>query len=93
MTLDLKLSAIFFSLAVAVIAIMLLMAGIRLVINRSFASSGHAFYVSTYKKEPMCPTCPFKTRCPYANGVFCKFTNQQIQTEVKCEPSLKTLSS
>jgi hypothetical protein len=73
MTLDLKLAAIYFALAGLVLLLLLLLAGMRYIINHAFASSGHAFYIIATRQEPTCETCPFNKRCPYSDGAVCKF--------------------
>lgn len=74
MSLDLKLAAIYYTLALAALAVIGLLAGMRFIINHAFAVSGHASYVMATKEEPMCATCPFRKRCPYSNGATCKFS-------------------
>lgn len=73
MSFDLKLAAIYFALAIGILALIGLLAGMRFIINHAFASSGHAFYVIATQREPECATCPFNKRCPYAGGVLCRF--------------------
>ena len=74
MTLDLKLAAIYFALAVSILLMLVLLAGMRFIINHAFASSGHNFYVLAHRSEPTCATCPFNRRCPYSSGTKCKFS-------------------
>lgn len=74
MTLDLKLAAVYYGLAASVFILLVLLIGMRFIINHTFASSGHAFYVMATKQEPRCESCPFNNRCPYSNGTVCKFT-------------------
>ena len=76
MTFDLKLAAVYYGLALMVLAMIGLLTGMRFIINRTFASSGHAFYVMANKTEPQCATCPFSKRCPYSNGTKCRFSKK-----------------
>jgi len=74
MSLDLKLATIYYALAGAVLVVLLLLIGMRFIINHTFASSGYKFYVMATHEQPQCETCPFNKRCPYSNGEVCRFT-------------------
>jgi hypothetical protein len=80
MTLDLKLAFMYYGLALALLVMVALLAGMRFIINHAFASSGHAFYVIATQQEPECVTCPFNKRCPYSNGTSCRFAKQKEVT-------------
>jgi len=73
MSFDLKLAWVYFGMALQVL--FLLGAGwlIRWIIDAAIAHSGYRFYRSVYNEDPKCPTCPFRGRCPYANGKLCRF--------------------
>lgn len=83
MSLDLKFAAIYYALSVALLVVIVLAAFIRLIINHAFAVSGHKFYLAATGKDPECATCPFNKRCPYSNGVTCKFIRREEVKDAK----------
>jgi hypothetical protein len=85
--LEMKLAFVCFGAA----SILLLWAFIQTVLRWAVfhvaAKATHAFYVSATGIDPQCATCPFNLKCPYSNGIVCRFTSHRHDSATALYPS------